>query len=210
MDDAVPNHHAAARHTGAVGFFSALTMIVGRGDDARLVAEMAGVDDTDHVVDLGCGPGTAVRLTARRGARVTGVDPAEPMLWWARLLTRLRRPAGEVEWVRAAAEELPLPDRSATVVWSLASVHHWPDLDRGLSEVRRVLAPGGSFLALEKRTQPGATGHSSHGWTSARADRFAEMLDEAGFVDVGASDHDLGRRGVVVVRGRAPADLAQR
>ena len=205
MDDLVPNHHAAYRHSGVSGWLAGFTMTVGRGGDARLVADRAGVDDAVRVLDLGCGPGTAARLAARRGARVTGADPSAPMLAWARFLTRFRPPKGQVEWVSAGAENLPLADDTVSVCWSLASVHHWPELDEGIAEVHRVLSPGGCFLALERRSPPGATGHASHGWTPGQAQRFAEMLSEARFVDVDVSNHDVGRhRQIVLVTGRTP------
>ena len=203
MSDLAPNHHAHYRQfSGAFGYVAGLTMTVGRGRDARLVADIANIGAADHVLDIGCGPGTAARLAARRGARVTGVDPAEPMLSLARLLTKFPRPAGEIEWVRAGAENLTLPDDSVTVCWSLASVHHWPDLDGGLSEVHRVLGPGGTFIALEKRTEAGATGNATHGWTSDQAETFAAMLPDQGFESAEVLNHDLGRRRVVTVTAR--------
>lgn len=203
MTDLPPNHHADyPQFSGAFGYVAGLTMIVGRGRDARLAADLAELQASDHVLDIGCGPGTAARLGARDGTRVTGVDPAEPMLRLARALTRVRRPAGEIDWLRAGAEDLTLPDDSVTVCWSLASVHHWPHLEGGLSEVNRVLGPGGTFIAIEKRTQPGATGNASHGWTPDQADTFAAMLTDDGFRSAEVSDHDLGRRRVVAVIGR--------
>jgi ubiquinone/menaquinone biosynthesis C-methylase UbiE len=203
MTDLAPNHHADYRQfSGAFGYLAGLTMIVGRGRDARLVADIAEPQAVDHVLDIGCGPGTAARLAARDGTQVTGVDPAEPMLRLAGLLTRLRRPAGEIDWLCAGAEDLPMPDESVTVCWSLASVHHWPDLEGGLSEVERVLRPGGTFIALEKRTQPGATGNASHGWTPDQADAFAALLTDHGSQSADVSNHDLGRRRVVAVTGR--------
>jgi ubiquinone/menaquinone biosynthesis C-methylase UbiE len=203
MSDLPPNHHAEYRQfCGAFGYVAGLTMIAGRGRDARLVADLAQLGPDDHVLDIGCGPGTAARCAARHDARVTGVDPAEPMLTLAKLSTRLRRQSDDIEWLCAGAEDLPLPDDSVTVCWSLASVHHWPDLDGGISEVKRVLSPGGTFIALEKRTQDGASGNASHGWTPNQAAAFAAMLTDHGFESADVSDHDLGRRGVVVVTGR--------
>jgi ubiquinone/menaquinone biosynthesis C-methylase UbiE len=203
MADLPPNHHADYRQFGgAFGYLAGLTMIIGRGGDATLVNDLAHVDAGDHVVDIGCGPGTAVRATAGYGARTTGIDPAAPMLGLARLLTRLRRTVGEIEWVRATAEDLTLPDDSATVCWSLMSVHHWPELEAGIDEVRRVLQPGGMFIALEKRTQPGATGTASHGWTDQQAESFAAMLIERDFRTADVRNHDRGRRQVVTVVGR--------
>ena len=65
MNELPPNHHAHYRQfTGLFGYVAGLTMIVGRGGDARLVRDLAGVDRADHVVDIGCGPGTAARVAA--------------------------------------------------------------------------------------------------------------------------------------------------
>lgn len=206
--DLPPNHHADyPQFTGVFGYLAGLTMVFGRSRDARLVTAMADVTATDRVVDIGCGPGTAVRLTAGRGATVTGVDPSEPMLRLARLLTLLmglRRSAGEITWVRAGAEDMPLPDASFDVCWSLATVHHWPDLEAGLDEVERVLGPGGTFIALEKQAAPGATGNASHGWTPQQAETFAEMLRSRNYTPVEVTNHNLGRRQVVTVAATAP------
>jgi SAM-dependent methyltransferase len=123
--DAVNHHAGHPGFAGATGLLAGLTMIVGRRAVARLAADLVSVSDTDRVVDVGCGPGTAVREAARRGARVTGVDPASVMLRLARTLTRDRL---AVIWAYGAAENLRQPEGSATVVWPLATVHHWTHL----------------------------------------------------------------------------------
>ncbi|PRC58527.1 SAM-dependent methyltransferase, partial [Mycobacterium sp. ITM-2017-0098] len=70
----------------------------------RLAADLTEVTRDDHVVDIGCGPGSAARPAARTGARVTGVDPSESMLRLARLVTRRR---SAVTWAEGSAEALP-------------------------------------------------------------------------------------------------------
>ncbi len=205
MTDLVPNHHAHYRQfSGLFGYLAGLTMVVGRGRDARLVAELAEVGADDIVLDIGCGPGTAARHAAGRGATVIGLDPSGPMLRLAALISRLRAPAGTLEWRQGAAETIDLPAESVSVCWSIATVHHWHDIDSGLGSVEHVLAPGGRFLAVEKRTEPGATGNASHGWTPAQAELFASILRQRGFSDVVVSDHTVGKRDVVVVSGRWP------
>jgi ubiquinone/menaquinone biosynthesis C-methylase UbiE len=143
------NHHAD--HPGFAGpkglFIALILLMVGR-TRSRLVADLASLSSSDHVVDIGCGPGNSVRAAARRGAHVTGVDPAGLMLRLARIVTRDR---SRITWVQGTAENLPVPEHSATVVWSVATVHHWADVTAGLAEVRRVLSPGGRFLVIERQ-----------------------------------------------------------
>ena len=123
------NHHAD--HPGFSGVTGAIVglilLVMGRAN-ARLAADVTGVADSDRVVDIGCGPGGAVREAARRGARATGVDPAPVMLRLARAFTR----DDGIGWAEGTAENVPLPDGSATVLWSLATVHHWKDVGLGL------------------------------------------------------------------------------
>lgn len=196
------NHHAHhPGFTGATGALFGLIMVVMGRAKARLAADVASVADADHVVDVGCGPGTAVRAAAGRGARVTGVDPAPVMLRLARTLTR-DQPS--ITWADGVAEDLPLQDGSATVVWSLATVHHWKDVTVGLAEVHRVLASGGRFLAIERQVRAGATGLASHGWTEHQAESFAAQCRTAGLQNVQIENQRTGRRSVWVVSGVRP------
>jgi ubiquinone/menaquinone biosynthesis C-methylase UbiE len=191
------NHHAD--HPGFSGLtgalFGLMFLVVGR-TNARLATDLARVTEADRVVDIGCGPGRAVREAARRGARAVGVDPSSAMLRVARVFTR--RAAG-VELVEGSAENVPVADGSATVVWSLATVHHWKDVGEGLREAHRVLAPGGRLLAIERQVQAGATGVASHGWTAQQAESFAAHCRAAGLSDVGVAGHGTGKRAAWVV-----------
>lgn len=186
------NHHAD--HPGFSGVTGAvmawLFLLMGR-DTARLAADVSGIGPSDVVVDIGCGAGNAARAAAKRGARVTGVDPSPTMLRVARTATR-GLPA--LTWAQGGAESLPVPEGSATAVWALATVHHWRDVDAALREIVRVLAPGGRLLALERQVQPDATGFASHGWTRQQADSFAALCRSAGMADVHVSEHRAGRR----------------
>jgi ubiquinone/menaquinone biosynthesis C-methylase UbiE len=198
------NHHAD--HPGFSGvtgvLFGLIFLLTGRVT-GRLAADLSHLTPDDHVVDIGCGPGTAARIAARRAARVTGVDPSTSMLRLARFVSR-RQPA--IAWAEGGAESLPVADDSATVVWALATVHHWRDVDAGLAEARRVLAPDGRLLAVERQTQPGATGFASHGWTTAQAESFAALCRTVGFGEVTVASRRAGRKQVWAVSAyRAPA-----
>ena len=200
---AVANHHADhPGFAGARGVKMALFFAAFGGANARLACDLAGVGPDDHVVDIGCGPGTAVRAAAGRGARATGVDPSPVMLQVAGPLTVRNRSA--IAWADGGAESIPVPDGEATVVWSVMCVHHWADIDAGLDEAKRVLAPGGRLLAIERRTTADATGTASHGWYDEQAEVFAAACRAHGFTDVEVSTEATKRGELLVVRAIRP------
>jgi SAM-dependent methyltransferase len=89
-----------------------------------------------------------------------------------------------------------------TVAWAISSVHHWDGRAAGLSEARRVLAPGGCLVLAERLIRPGARGHAAHGLTGNQADDLVGQLAAAGFVEVGVEARRAGHRDLVIVRGR--------
>jgi ubiquinone/menaquinone biosynthesis C-methylase UbiE len=199
----VPNHHASyPGFAGAAGILAAASMVAGGKGNARLAVRLSEVGAGDAVADIGCGPGTAVRRAARLGATVTGVDPAPVMLRLARLLTW--GSGSRVGYALGRAEAVPMADSSVSVLWSIASVHHWADLDAGLAEALRVLKPGGRLVAIERLSPPGATGLASHGWTVEQAGLFADCCRAHGFASAQTGRHDGGRRSTVSVTAVAP------
>jgi ubiquinone/menaquinone biosynthesis C-methylase UbiE len=196
------------RHTGpgssAAEVLTALSMTVGRGAAARAVADAAALRAGDRVVDIGCGPGTAVRYAVRRGATAAGVDPSPVMLRMARRISHLRRVASAT-WLEGSAEALPLPDETATAVWALASAHHWNNQAAGLAEAYRVLRPGGRLLIAERLVKPGARGHAAHGLTHDQADELARRMEAAGCTDVHIDTRQAGRRTLLLITGRRAA-----
>jgi len=197
------NHHADhAGFGGVLGLVTALAILSMGRDNARLAVDLASVSDADRVVDIGCGPGNAARAAARRGAQVIGVDPSPVML---RLARAAMRDHPNLSWSPGGAEALPVTTGWATVAWSLKTVHHWKDVTAGLAELRRVLAPSGRLLVMERRVKPGATGLASHGWTEPQAESFATQSRAAGFVGLRVDQHREGRAAVWVVRGENAA-----
>jgi ubiquinone/menaquinone biosynthesis C-methylase UbiE len=179
-------------------------MTVGRGATARAVAERAALRATDLVVDVGCGPGTAVREAGRRGTPAIGIDRNLEMVRLAGRVTRLTHSNG-AHFIEGSAESLPLVAGGATVLWALSSVHHWQDLARGLAEALRVLAPQGRLLLVERSVAPGAKGHARHGLTDEEADRLVQAVEAAGFTRVARYAQRAGRRNIVIVTATAPA-----
>jgi ubiquinone/menaquinone biosynthesis C-methylase UbiE len=197
-----PNHHADhPGFSGAFGVVAALSMAFGRDDTADVARELAGIGPTDRLVDIGCGPGVAARRAAAAGTTVIGVDPATIML----RVARLRDVRHRVRFLEGRAEHLPVEDNWATVAWTLASVHHWPDVNAGIAEARRVLAPGGRFIAIERRIEDtAATGLASHGWTTGQAATFARLCNDTGFVDADVTVQNVRHGQLLAVIARTP------
>lgn len=188
---------------------TAVSMTIGRGRLARAVADAARLAPDDRVVDIGCGPGAAAREAARRAAAATGVDPSPLMLRFARWISAIRRP-DSVTWLEGRAEELPLPDCGATVVWAVNSAHHWSNLAAGLGEAWRALGPAGRLIVAERLVKPGSSGHAAHGLSSDGAGELARQMTAAGFLEVRVRTSRAGHRELVIVDGVKGSAAAKR
>jgi demethylmenaquinone methyltransferase / 2-methoxy-6-polyprenyl-1,4-benzoquinol methylase len=113
----------------------------------RLTAH-AVVRPGDRVLDACCGTGDLALAAAAEGGRVTGLDFSEPML------ARARRKSTAIEWVRGDLLELPFADASFDAATIGFGVRNVLDLDRALSELRRVLRRPGGRLAILEITRP--------------------------------------------------------
>lgn len=171
---------------------SELYAFLGRSPKSnRMIATIAELSPEHAVLDVGCGPGAAVRAAAPEVARSVGVDRSEPMIDIAR---RRSRHLGNVEFAAAGAEDLPFDDDSFDRVWTIHAFHHWEDRAAGIAECLRVLKPRGRLLVVESATR------GDHGLDESRASGLAHTLQTSGFADASVSKR--GRHFVVTgVRG---------
>jgi ubiquinone/menaquinone biosynthesis C-methylase UbiE len=107
----------------------------------RLAYLRAGARPGDRALDIGCGTGEFTAELAAAGANVVGIDVAEAALRRA----RTRHPALDFR-IAEIDGTLPLRDNEFDLVWASEVIEHVADTARWLSEVRRVLAPGGRLL----------------------------------------------------------------
>ncbi|HEV8450000.1 MAG TPA: methyltransferase domain-containing protein [Gaiellales bacterium] len=111
--------------------------------------ELAELGPAARVLDVGCGTGRfAVFAAERLGARVWGVDPSPEMLAQAR-----RRGGRRVGWKQAAAEHLPFKDGWFDAAHAHLVMHLVDDIGAALSEMARVLSPGGRLVVVSFRAE---------------------------------------------------------
>lgn len=99
--------------------------------------------DGADVLDVGCGTGRWARFVAPLARRLVLVDAAEDALDVARR-TLSAHPA--CEFHLASVDDLPVPDGSMDLVYSLGVLHHLPDPEAGLRACARAVRPGGHLL----------------------------------------------------------------
>jgi SAM-dependent methyltransferase len=105
----------------------------------------AAVLDALHVtrgsrcLDVGCGAGLALQMAAERGALVSGIDAAEPLI----AIARERLPDADLR--SCEMEALPFPDHSFDAVTGFNSFQFAADRVQALVEARRVTRPGGQL-----------------------------------------------------------------
>src|SRR2546427_5166692 len=115
----------------------------GCGNPTALAELRAG----EVVLDLGSGGGIDVLLSARRvgpTGKAYGLDMTDEMLSLARA-NQKKAGVENVEFLKGAIENIPLPDNSVDVIISNCVINLSGDKDRVLREAFRVLKPGGRF-----------------------------------------------------------------
>lgn len=145
----------------------------------RWVVSLLDVQPTDHVLEIGFGPGLAVAELVRAGAaHVYGVDHSEVMLRQASRRNAAAIRAGRVTLVNAGVDQLPPAlDGPFDAILTVNTFGFWPAPGQRLAELRRRLAPGGRLAIASQPRCPGATAATSR----TAADEVEKLLREAGF-----------------------------
>lgn len=155
----------------------------------------ANLDENSHVIDLGCGVGTSLRLINQwKGSRGTGVTISGGQVDLGRSMS----PSGEqLNLLCADYHFLPFPDRLFDHAIALESICHSPDKQKVIHEAFRVIKPGGTITVTDcfrKRTTSSMNRLTRWGydrfrndWAVPDLDRidfFVQRLKKAGFTDI--------------------------
>jgi ubiquinone/menaquinone biosynthesis C-methylase UbiE len=111
----------------------------------QAVLKLADDQTPTAILDIGCGTGRLLRKAQTRwpNTQLTGIDPAQAMIDQAKPLF----PEGR--FYVAMAESIPLPDASIDLAFSTMSFHHWSNQKTAITEISRVLRPGGKFILAD-------------------------------------------------------------
>jgi ubiquinone/menaquinone biosynthesis C-methylase UbiE len=202
-----------------------------RSEINAAVVEAVAPASGERVVDIGAGMGPGTMLAARAGADVVAVEPTPFMrsiLAARRLCSRSR---DRITVTDGAAESLPVAAGSVDAAWAVNTMHHWVDPERAVAEIARVLSPGGRVVLVDedfadpahpdyerfasKMSDHGAADDDqhrddqhgddqhAHGFSMVDAERMAELLSDAGLVEVDTTTRTLAGRPVIAVTATA-------
>lgn len=151
------------------------------------------------ILDAGCGPGTSGIILAEMGGAVIGIDISSQAVVVAK--ERARRKGVNFSPVLGDLESLPARSEIFDICFSSWVLHHFPNIRPALSELARVLKPGGRILIVEpnesnpavilSRLVEGLAQRwiSRAGWdtpnrTTHMHNHYVAVLEDLGFADI--------------------------
>jgi len=173
-----------------------------KGIDAEFLDVQSFFSDLEDrqpvILDLSCGTGLMTRLlvASKRYSRVIGADFSEAMLYEsARRFKSNKLPTPEL--VRLDVARMPFLTESVDGIHAGAALHCYPQLKESLSEIYRILKPGGKFYATTF-LKADIAGQRNFGRTRTlfslfELDELRSLMEDAGF---SSSDVSVSRQGI--------------
>jgi ubiquinone/menaquinone biosynthesis C-methylase UbiE len=166
--------------------------------DNRFAVEMAEVNRSDHLLDIGAGMGPAVvhAVTRVPEGMVWAVEPNRFMRSILRVRRLANRGRSRIAVLNGTAEALPVESGSIDTAWSVNTLHHWAELEQGASEVFRALRPGGKVILVDGDfAHPDhdyqRSGRNDHDHLLVDLDRVRDVLTAQGFAEVTSEERHV-------------------
>ena len=133
--------------------YDGLNRVISFGIDLKWrnkVVEIVGLQNPDSILDIATGTGDlAINLTKTNAKKIIGLDISEGMLNVGREKINLKQLNHTIDMVVGDSENLPFENGSFDAITVAFGVRNFETLEKGLSEILRVLKPGGIFVILE-------------------------------------------------------------
>jgi arsenite methyltransferase len=178
-------------------FSESYDKLAGYAEDADLglgcgiPTEFAGLQEGQHVLDLGSGAGNdcfVARAIVDDSGHVTGLDFSDEMLTKARKNAQ-KLGYANVDFVAGDIEDMPFDNNRFDVVLSNCVLNLVPDKEKAFAEIMRVLKPGGHFCVSDVVLQgqlPEALREDAEMYAGCvsgamQLDDYLHVIDQAGF-----------------------------
>lgn len=133
--------------------YDGLNRVISFGIDIQWrnkVVDIISATNPDKILDIATGTGDlAINLVRTKASKVIGLDISNGMLEIGRKKVAAKDLDSTIEMVLGDGEKIPFEDGSFDAITVAFGVRNFENLDKGLTEILRVLKPGGTFVVLE-------------------------------------------------------------
>lgn len=135
------------------GNYDGLNRVISFGTDIKWrkkVLEMVRQKNPETILDIATGTGDLAILMSKTNAKkIVGLDISSGMLDVGRKKIQDKNLSDTIEMILGDSESMPFEDASFDAITVAFGVRNFENLDKGLSEIQRVLKPNGIFVILE-------------------------------------------------------------
>ncbi|CAM1339339.1 bifunctional demethylmenaquinone methyltransferase/2-methoxy-6-polyprenyl-1,4-benzoquinol methylase UbiE [Tenacibaculum aestuarii] len=133
--------------------YDGLNRVISFGIDVswrKKVVKLVGENNPKQILDIATGTGDlALMMSELNPERIVGLDISEGMLQVGRQKVAKANLSNKIEMVVGDSENIPFPDNTFDAITVSFGVRNFENLDKGITEILRVLKPGGKFVVLE-------------------------------------------------------------
>jgi ubiquinone/menaquinone biosynthesis C-methylase UbiE len=162
-------------------------------DEFDLITKAADLNGSEVILDLACGTGIYTRSWAKKLVQgfAVGLDISKPMLTYA-VAKAEEEGIKNILYIHASALNIPFPDGSFDRINCCGALHLFPNIEKVLGEIYRVIKPGGILTTASYRNWlPGKLSDRIVAWykknisvTYFRHHELVKYFKEAGFEEI--------------------------
>ncbi|MDR6125134.1 ubiquinone/menaquinone biosynthesis C-methylase UbiE [Bacillus sp. SLBN-46] len=168
---------------GLIGSYFGEKMVRQHKPETLWTLELLKVAQRERVLELGCGAGFAMKMILEQtlADQVVGLDLSRTVIRSAALRNKKAINEGRAKLVQANVEKLPFQNEHFDKVFSIHTIYFWDNIAETISEIYRVLKPGGfSVLTL----CDGKDGEVWDGVKNMIEDQLIPSANKSGFQEV--------------------------
>ncbi|NVK07963.1 MAG: bifunctional demethylmenaquinone methyltransferase/2-methoxy-6-polyprenyl-1,4-benzoquinol methylase UbiE [Tenacibaculum sp.] len=133
--------------------YDGLNRVISLGIDVswrKKVVKLIGENNPQQILDIATGTGDlALMMSELNPEKIVGLDISEGMLQVGRQKIAKANLSNKIKMIVGDSENIPFPDNTFDAITVSFGVRNFENLDKGLTEILRVLKPGGKFVVLE-------------------------------------------------------------
>lgn len=134
-----------ANPEGDMGEEMLLYMNDGHYEVSGWMIDIAEIQENDKVLDIGCGGGMTLKRISKKvtGGHLTGLDYSATSVEMTKELNKEDYNSGKLDVIEASVDNMPFEDDTFDKIVSVESLYFWKDLEKSISEIKRVMKKGG-------------------------------------------------------------------